>query len=164
VEVLLVRHAIAYPRDPARWPDDADRPLAPRGIERARRAAAGLKALTAPPQQVWASPLERTRATAAILTQYARWPPGLPCAALRPGAEPKALLALLSRCRRQRLALVGHEPDLGELVAACLGCDRATAFAFRKMGIAALEFRGGVHAGRARLLWYAPPRLLRALR
>jgi phosphohistidine phosphatase len=69
MELLIVRHAIACERDTRRWPDDGARPLSPRGVVRARRAAAGLKKLELRPVRVLASPLVRTQQTAAILTQ-----------------------------------------------------------------------------------------------
>ena len=54
MELLVVRHAIAFERSPRRWPDDAERPLSPRGVARARKAALGLKRITAHPAQVFA--------------------------------------------------------------------------------------------------------------
>ena len=74
MELLIVRHAIACEGDAKRWPDDGARPLSPRGVLRARRAAAGLKKLAVRPVRVLVSPLVRTQQTAAILTQYAGWP------------------------------------------------------------------------------------------
>src|SRR5581483_896815 len=57
MELLIVRHAIAFERDRRRWPEDSERPLSPAGIRRARRAAAGLKELIAAPERVLTSPL-----------------------------------------------------------------------------------------------------------
>ena len=159
-----MRHAIAFERDARRWPEDGERPLSPRGIARAQRAAAGLKRLADRPGRVLASPLQRTRQTAAILTRYARWPTAEPCPALLPGSAAEELLALLARMSAARIALVGHEPDLGEFLATCLGTAARGVFAFRKMGAAAVEFRGRPGAGRGRLLWFASPRVLRAAR
>src|SRR2546421_8460445 len=74
MELLVVRHAIAFEHSASRWPDDAERPLSPQGAARARKAALGLKRITRPPAQVLVSPLRRTRQTAAILTRFAGWP------------------------------------------------------------------------------------------
>jgi phosphohistidine phosphatase len=164
MELLLVRHAIAFERDAQRWPKDGERPLSPQGIARAHRAASGLKRLTEPPQRLLTSPLQRTQQTAALLTRYARWPKAESCDALLPGARPEELLALLARMNVARIAVVGHEPDLGELLGACLGSGARGVFAFRKMGAAAVEFRGRPGAGRGRLLWFVAPKLLRAAR
>jgi len=165
MELLIVRHAIAYERNAKRWPDDGARPLSPRGVMRARRAAAGLKKLAVRPVRVLASPLERTQQTAAILTQYAAWPRALPCPLLLPGGSPQELLALLARTRGQRLAVVGHEPDLGRLIATCLhGSAGSAAFELRKMAVALIAFPGSPRAGQGELRWLVSPKLLRAVR
>ena len=64
MELLIVRHAIAFPRDAGRWPDDTGRPLTVEGVKRARRAAAGLKRIVKRPTLVLTSPLVRARETA----------------------------------------------------------------------------------------------------
>jgi hypothetical protein len=39
MKIILFRHGPAESRDPERWPDDAERPLTPRGEKRTRLAA-----------------------------------------------------------------------------------------------------------------------------
>src|SRR5581483_6436342 len=119
MELLIVRHAIAFERDRRRWPEDSERPLSPAGIRRARRAAAGLKELIAAPERVLTSPLLRARQTARVLSEFAGWPQALHCPELSPGQAPAAVLRQLRQHREKRIALVGHEPGLGLLVAAC---------------------------------------------
>ncbi len=165
MELLVVRHAIAFERSPRRWPDDAERPLSPRGVARARKAALGLKRVTEHPARVLMSPLRRAQQTAAILTRFAGWPEAAPCEQLLPDAAPQALLALLGRTRERRIAVVGHQPGLGRLIAACLpGEVGAAAFELKKMGIALLSFQGVARAGRGQLIWLLPPGILRAAR
>jgi len=67
MELLIVRHAIAFEADARRWPDDSERPLSPQGLARARKAAAGMKQLVRAPGRVLVSSLVRARQTAAIL-------------------------------------------------------------------------------------------------
>ena len=164
MELLLVRHAIAFERDPKRWRDDGERPLSPHGIARARKAAAGLRRFTKGPARLWSSPLLRTRQTAAILTQVAGWPQSVPAAELSPGTRPEVLLAWLARAGVPRVAAVGHEPDLSGLLAACLGSGKPSALSFKKMGVALVSFRGVARAGGGRLVWFASARVLRAAR
>jgi phosphohistidine phosphatase len=165
MELLIVRHAIAFDRDARRWPDDDERPLSARGMARARKAALGLKGIAGRPARVLTSPLLRARQTAAILTQVAGWPRAVPCHQLMPGVAPAELLALIGRSRDERLAVVGHEPGLGHLLSTCLpGGARTAAFALRKMGVALLEFKGAPRAARGELVWFLPPRVLRAVR
>ncbi len=168
-EVLLLRHAIAAERDRLRWPDDALRPLTARGQRRFRQAAIGLGWLAGPPDEVWSSPLRRARETAEIATARAGWPGALTCVALRPGTSAATLAAKLAarfdeHPALQRIALVGHEPDLGRFIAWAIDAKAGAALTLRKGGAALLEFDGPVRAGRATLHWLATPRLLRALR
>ena len=165
LELLIVRHAIAFERDARRWPEDGERPLSPRGVARARRAAAGMKRLVARPARVLVSPLVRTRQTAAILTEVAEWPRAIDCAELSPGRSPEAVLALLRRLPQPRIALVGHEPNLGRLLAVSLaGAPGPPGLGFKKMGAAIVSFEGAARAGRGRLEWLVPPKVLRAAR
>lgn len=163
MELLVVRHAIAFDRNAGRWPDDAERPLTPAGVARARKAALGLKRLTERPARVLVSPLRRARQTAAILTQFAGWPEAEVCPQLRPSAAPESVLALLARTGNARVALIGHQPGLGNLLAACLPGEAAAAgFELKKMGVGLLEFAGAPRVGRAKLMWLLPPKTLRA--
>ena len=43
LQLIVVRHAIAFERDRGRWPEDALRPLTPAGKRRFRKAAQGLR-------------------------------------------------------------------------------------------------------------------------
>jgi phosphohistidine phosphatase len=125
MDLLIVRHAIAFERDRHRWAEDADRPLSPAGIRRARKAAAGLKLLISRPQRLLTSPLARAKQTAQILTHVAGWPQAQEVPELSPGEPALAVLALLANDRSKLIAVVGHQPGLGPpacsaLVARCL--------------------------------------------
>ncbi len=162
MELLIIRHAIAEERDAQRWPDDHLRPLTPRGAARGRKAAAGLAQLWAKPELVLTSPLRRARQTASLLERHAGWPPAQLCTELDPETAPRALLARLARSTAERVVVVGHEPHLGALLAQCLPGGTQRGISFRKMGVALVRFRTRVRPGSAELLWFAPPKLLRA--
>ena len=165
MHLLLVRHAIACERDGQRWPDDGARPLTAHGRRRAREAAVGLKQLAPAPVRVLVSPLTRAQQTATILHRWAHWPRAEECALLLPQAAPTAVLALLGTSADECVALVGHQPALGRLLAACLpGQGHGAAFELKKMGVALIEFGAAVRAGRGRLLWLLAPKVLRAAR
>jgi phosphohistidine phosphatase len=162
MELLIIRHAIAFERDRHRWPDDAARPLSPAGIRRSRKTASGLKGFCKAPDRLLTSPLIRARQTAKILTEFAGWPRADLAPELKPGEGPQAVLALLAKDRGQRIAIVGHQPDLSALIAACLLMDgSAVPIDMKKNGVACLSFEGRARAGRAVLNWLATPRLLR---
>lgn len=166
MELLILRHAIAFPRDGKRWPDDTERPLTMEGVKRARRAAAGLKRIVTRPALVLTSPLVRARDTAAILTQAAHWPEAKESDALTPGASPEAVLEVLRRsgAKSECVAVVGHQPHLGRLLALCLRGDaRAEAFELKKSSVVCVRFEGPPRAHQGLLTWSLPSRVLRKL-
>jgi len=165
MELLIVRHAIACARDPKRWRDDGERPLSPVGLRQSRKAAAGLKQFSKAPDRLLTSPLVRARQTARILTDIAGWPRAEEVSELLPGGAPLAVLTLLGRDPSKRVAVVGHEPGLGELLTACLvGEDGALTVDMKKNAVACVSFDGAPSPGRAVLKWLATPRMLRGLR
>ena len=165
MELLIIRHAIAFERDRDRWADDAARPLSPLGVRRSRKVAAGLKKLCNVPDRLLTSPLIRARQTAKILTEVAGWPRAEMAPELKPGEGAAAVLALLANDRSERIAVVGHQPDLSALLAACLLKDGGTLpIEMKKNAVACLSFDGRARVGRAVLEWLATPRLLRGIR
>ena len=164
MELLIIRHAIAFERDSARWADDAARPLSPAGIRRSRKAAAGLKDLCKVPDRFLSSPLIRAKETAKILTEVAGWPAAEIAPELTPGKGAAAVLTRLAKDRSKRIALVGHQPDLSALLAACLLNDSSVPIEMKKNAVACLSFDGRARAGSAALKWLATPRMLRGFR
>jgi phosphohistidine phosphatase len=165
MELLVIRHAIAFARDRRRWADDAARPLSPSGARRSRQAASGLKALCKVPDRLLTSPLVRARQTAQILTEVAGWPRAEIAPELEPGHPALAVLALLGKDRSGRIAIVGHQPDLSALISACLLRDHgALPIEMKKNAVACLSFHGRARVGSAALEWLATPRMLRGFR
>jgi len=166
MELLVLRHAVAFPRDAKRWPDDTQRPLTVEGVKRARRAAAGLKRIAKRPALVLTSPLVRARDTATIFKQVAGWPEAMECEALAPGGALEDVLQALKRRagKADGVAIVGHQPHLGHLLVLCLpGEARAEAFALKKSAVACLQFAGPPRAGQGVLIALFPPRALRKI-
>ena len=96
MDLLIVRHAIAFERNPRRWRDDGERPLSPEGMVRARKAATGLRHVTERPECMLSSPLVRAWQTAAILTEKAGWPKAVECLALAPDESPEEVFGVLA--------------------------------------------------------------------
>lgn len=165
MDVFIVRHALAYGRNPRRWRDDGRRPLTPAGIRRFRKAAQGLKRLAVQPERVLTSPLVRARQTAEILSSVANWPEAVECPALAPSGSNARIIAELRMISVKRMAVVGHEPGLSRLIGACIaGTDAPIAIEMKKGGVACVSFSGEPRAGRALLKWLIAPRALRAVR
>ncbi len=158
MRLYLVRHASAVPSGTPGIPDD-ERPLTPRGERKWRRAARGLARLLKRPDALLSSPLPRAWRTAEIAA--AAWG--------RVNAEPADVLAhgdfdaweaLLSAYGPDaRVALVGHEPHLSQLLASLVG-GGAAAMPFKKGGVAVVDVAGRFADGGS-LLAVLPPGLLR---
>jgi phosphohistidine phosphatase len=161
-EIYLVRHAIAAERG-EEWPDDTKRPLTVRGISRFKEVVRGLQRLDVAVDEIFTSPLVRTRQTADLLAAGLGGKPVIkPLESLAPEHPPAATMSQLAKvAHRTRIALVGHEPGLGELAAHLLGAQRA--LVFRKGGVARIDL-GALTSRRAgSLIWFLPPRVLREI-
>lgn len=165
MDVYLVRHAIAWERDPVRWPGDRDRPLTNEGIARFRAAAAGISRIAGDvPGRVLSSPLARAWQTALLLADVSAWPAPEPCPELEPDANPLDVLAALAG-GQDAVALVGHEPGLGEISSMLLAGNTDTDFLrFKKGGAAKISISARVPSpGSGDLHWLMTPKALRAL-
>jgi len=173
--VVLFRHGPAGRSDPKRWPDDRERPLTPRGEKRTRQAATGLYRIlreSSPERiEVWTSPLVRARQTAkrvADAVGEAKPPEPVVVAALAPGGSTRSLLERLSTTAAGEkndglvVILVGHEPDLGQVVAELL-VGVTGALPLKKAGACAVSFEVVPRRHAGTLEWFVPPRLLRRI-
>ena len=161
-ELYLVRHAIAAERGED-WPNDDKRPLTARGVARFRECVDALAKLDVAVDEIFTSPLVRARQTAELLASGL---PGKPAVkildVLSPGHAPGSVLAQLAKAaRRRRIALVGHEPDLGELAAHLIGAGRA--LPFKKGGVCRIDVESLTSRRPAALAWFVTPRLLRKI-
>jgi phosphohistidine phosphatase len=162
-ELYLVRHAIAAERGDD-WPDDDKRPLTARGVARFKETVNGLAKLDVAVDEIFTSPLVRAKQTAELLAAgLPGKPPVKVLEALAPGHAPSSVLAQLARtARRRRIALVGHEPALGELAAHLIGAGRA--LPFRKGGVCRIDVESLTSRRPGALTWLLPPKVLRKLR
>ena len=145
LELLLVRHGIAEER--SEGVDDAQRSLTPEGRERTTQQLERLLELELDCDLVLSSPLVRARQTAELIVSAGLAPELELAAALAPLADPLPLLErwlgpLSPRPGWQRLALVGHEPDLGDLACALLRCAPG-ALVLKKAGVIQLRRSAG---------------------
>jgi phosphohistidine phosphatase len=166
VEVLLVRHGIAAGRDDGRWPDDRDRPLTPQGEERLARAARGLARIVQSVDVVFSSPLARAWRTAEILHEQLGWPEPASWSQLEPERSPaQTVLALGPHASAERVALVGHEPNLSEVASYLLAGTgrRGVDLELKKGAVACLGVDGIPGPGTGWLRWLATPRMLRSM-
>ncbi len=162
ISLYVVRHAVAAERGD-QFPDDSKRPLTPDGISRFREAVEGLAALGVKLDLVLTSPLVRAHQTAEILAEILPGrPPVTELKALAPGNTAASVMSALGEYgRRSSIALVGHEPGVGELSARLVGA--RAAFSFKKGAICRIDVGALPLAGPGELRWFATPRMLRKL-
>jgi phosphohistidine phosphatase len=162
-ELYLIRHGVAEERGDA-WPDDSKRPLTEDGTSRMRKAARGLSRLGVAFDIVLTSPLVRARQTAEIVAGgLAPRPSLVNIESLAPDGGYAALMADLEKhARKPRIALVGHEPDIGELAARLIGSRRA--IEFKKGAICRIDLDEIPPSGPGQLRWFVTPKILLALK
>jgi phosphohistidine phosphatase len=162
-EIYLIRHGLAEARSEA-WPDDSKRPLTDDGMSRLRKAARGLVRLGVAFDVVMTSPYVRARQTAEIFAAAMDPKPNLTNAdSLTPDGSFAAIVDDLGKhARRGRIALVGHEPSIGELAARLIGSRHP--IPFKKGAVCCIEVDSLPPAGPGNLLWFLTPKILRSIR
>jgi phosphohistidine phosphatase len=162
-ELYLIRHGIAEDRGDA-WPDDTRRPLTEEGISRLKKAARGVVRLGVEFDVILTSPLVRARQTAEIFAAaFPTRPPIVVVDSLTPEGSPQGVINDLEKQgRKARIALVGHEPGIGELAARLFGSRRPVEF--KKGAVCRIDIESLPAAGPGTLKWFLTPRILRELR
>ena len=163
IELYLIRHGVAEERGEA-WPDDAKRPLTQDGMSKLRKSARALKNLGVVLDVIVTSPLVRTRQTAEIFAAGLDPHPHVVTAeSLEPGGAVAAVLSDLEKqAKRGHIALVGHEPGIGELAARLVGTRHA--IPFKKGAVCRIDVEGLPSPGPGDLRWFLTPKILRAIR
>jgi len=131
MELYVIRHGIAEDLEPGQ--DDAERKLTKDGKKKLRRVAKGLRKQRFRFDRILTSPWTRARQTAERLDQ------GDPMVTDLLARAPRS--ELLSLLAGDRVAVVGHQPWLGELIALlALGETRhGDVFDLKKAGVAILD-------------------------
>lgn len=162
MRLYLMRHGIAIGREDPDCPPEPERYLTPKGIQRTRAAARGLRALRLKPATLLASPFVRAVQTGEVVCEVL----GLDSKqlrtteALRPEAKPARLAEELARLTGEVICF-GHAPQMDEFIAHAL---KATApfTALKKSGVACLDIDSPAPL-RATLFWILTSRILRRL-
>lgn len=151
MKLYLVRHADAIERNGT--VAEGERYLTPKGRTSFRKTGEVLKKKGLLPDLILTSPLIRAVQTADILAESLAFEGEVQVAgALAPGFDADALYRLLTQCGSVRkIALVGHEPDLGDVVSSLLGLD--VPFRMKKGAVVALEVEPADRGVPARFRW-----------
>jgi phosphohistidine phosphatase len=154
MDLYIVRHAWAADRDDPHWPQDDLRPLTDEGKHRFAKMASALAARGLGPQIIATSPLVRCVQTAQLLAAAVGGTEVVEIDELRPSGDYDGLLRWTVRQARhhQRIAWVGHAPDVNRLAAAMIGNGDALIH-FTKGAIAVVTFDGLPAFGGGELRW-----------
>ena len=162
LELYLIRHGVAAERGED-YPDDSKRPLTNGGISRLRKEAKALDELGIAFDHIITSPLVRTRQTADIFAESLKSKPSVSQSdALAPAGTSSAVIQELAKhMRKGRIALVGHEPNIGELAGRLIGARMP--LEFKKGAICRIDFEVFPPKGIGQLRWFVTPRMLREI-
>ena len=157
MQVLVVRHARAADREDFAGTSqpDSERPLIPKGIRRMKKAARGLRSLVPSIDLLVSSPYRRAVETARIIADAYGAIRCIERNELTPGATPQRLIDWLDGQQERRVTcIVGHEPDLSELLALLLTEESERPAKLKKGSVSLLRFEGPVVASSGTLQWY----------
>ena len=153
MKLYVLRHGLSLSVSEAKVATDAERPLADLGKKDVRAQAQELKTKGGSPSAILCSPLKRARETAEEAASVLKPKSGVsvfePLSNQTTGAE---LFDALKKDAPKvpELMVVGHQPQLGEMVAHLVG----NAVDLRPGGLIALELGKD---GKAKLLWNKNP-------
>lgn len=159
MRIYLVRHAIAAPLDAGILNDQA-RELTPLGIKKMQRNAVALMKLGVVIDEIWTSPLVRARQTAEILAVgLGGKVPVKTVSALEPDGEFEELRSRIAKhTSLSSVALVGHEPYMGEFTSYLMGGSRSLMIRFKKGAVAMVEIDDFAPPLRGELCWMVTPK------
>jgi phosphohistidine phosphatase len=162
LELYLIRHGMAAERG-EEYPDDSKRPLTSEGIARLRKEAKALDSLGVIFDHIISSPLVRTKQTADVFAETLKSKPSISMSdSLAPAGTPTSVIQELTRhMRKGRIALVGHEPNIGELAGRLIGARMP--LVFKKGAICRIDFEAYPPKGVGQLRWFMTPRMLRLM-
>ncbi len=160
-EIYLVRHGLAGQFGD--YEDDAIRPLTEEGVKKTQKVAQRLKNLGIKFDRVLTSPYTRALQTAIVLQSISLVETLETLDQLQPEGKIPIVITHLEILRQttERIAIVGHEPDLTRLASQLISGHDQTHLVLKKAGIIALTAPiEGDLLGQCQLFWLAPPRLL----
>ena len=130
------------------------------------RVAKGLREIVPEIDVLATSPFVRAAQTAAIIADaYGIEEERIVTVpALAPEGKTDSVIRWLARQEADLVTVVGHEPDLGRLIACLITGTSGDWLPLRKGGASLIEFEERPRAGGGEIRWLLPPALLRRLR
>lgn len=161
--LYIIRHGIAADRQA--YASDADRPLTDKGQRKTRKIAKQLKQFDIRFDLIQTSPLLRARQTAKILQDVGLGKTLEPSSHLAPEGSIHAWVDWLDTWRNgedpQTLAIVGHQPNLGNWAEMLLWGNAKDSLEVKKASVIGLHLPPtGSPIGTSTMFWFAPPKFL----
>jgi phosphohistidine phosphatase len=164
VHLYLIRHGIAA--EPEEYATDEERPLTKEGDRKTRKVAQRLYELEIQFDRILTSPLLRAKQTAQLLQTVFPSAKIEESAALAPSGDIQNWLEWYQQWQEtgsQNLALVGHQPDLGNWTETLLWGKTQDALILKKAGVIGLILpETGSPVARSQMFWLTPPKFLLA--
>jgi phosphohistidine phosphatase len=161
--LFILRHGIAVTRGDSAYPLDSDRPLTAKGIRKMQRIAGGMRHMRIAFDLILSSPYKRALETAFIVAREYRAGEAVQTIhALKAEVLPEEVIrSLLERYpARERILVVGHEPQLSALVSKLTSGSAGARPLLKKGGLCKLQVNGLQVGKCATLLWLLTPRQL----
>lgn len=162
MNLYIIRHAIAAQRGTPGYEDDSQRPLTDKGRKKMSKIAKGLRQLGIELDVILTSPYVRARDTAKILADEYNMVDQIRFTDnLIPPGDFKALIdEIQEKYDVESLALVGHEPMLGELISWLTTGSKNLQINFKKGGVCYLSADNLYQDRRATLEWLLTPAIM----
>ena len=158
----MIRHGIATEREIDT--KDEERSLTEQGRRKTEKVAKQLLTLGLQFQLILTSPLTRSRQTAEILRSAGLSEQLEEAISLAPQGNINQWLEWLEgwqHASKSNLALVGHQPDLGQWASTLVWGQAQDGIILRKAGVIGLMIPDtGTPVGRSQMFWLTPPKFL----
>jgi phosphohistidine phosphatase len=159
MDIYLIRHGKAVALGEQGIDNDDERPLTDEGVIQARQLADTLRHRGIELDVVLTTPLLRARRTAEILLENWHGDPAPELIVenrLAPECKPRKLIRVLRDIQKERVAVVGHQPDLGTWASWLIGSKKAY-INFAKAGAAHIVWERDLKKGGGALIWLITP-------
>ena len=161
MEIYILRHGIAVERGSRAYANDGDRPLTKEGEEKMTQIANSLLAMGLQFDLILSSPLVRARQTSEIVAEELGEEVTF-TDFLAPGANALELVTEINSEKPRCVLLVGHEPDLSQLISILLTGESGASIELKKGGLCKLTAEKLTFGQCATLNWLLTPKQLRS--
>lgn len=163
MKIYLVRHGIAVEGLVRGISRDSERPLTDEGVEETQMVARALKTMGVAADVVVSSPLVRAKQTADIIHAQVGGERAM-TDSLSPGVTVASVYKFLKKYDTALdIFLVGHEPDMGEIVKDLIGAGFEFTLPFQKAGVCCVEVADLPPTMPGILKWLVTPQILSKL-